>query len=107
MALQSDNWQQQCLSAQEALQTSQAEATRLQRQLTTSAAAADGRGQLLEQLQAAGASLADSHASCHKLLRALDGSKTAHKQAQQELAGVLHDLSFFGNESHLATYPGL
>ena len=86
-ATQTNNWQQKCLSAQGGLSTAQAEAARLQKQAAASAAAAEGRGQLLEQLQAAGAALADSHASCHKLLRELNELRAAHKHTQQELTG--------------------
>ena len=86
-AMQSINWQQKCLSAQEGLTTAQAEAARLQKQAAASAAVAEGRGQLLEQLQAAGVALADSHASCHRLLGEVNELRTAHKLTQQELAG--------------------
>lgn len=85
--LQASCWEHKCLTAQEALAATQADAQRLHKQAATSAAAVQKQQKLLEQLSAAEAALAASHSSAQKLLQQLGESQASHSCTEQELEG--------------------
>lgn len=85
--LQASSWQQKYLTTQQALTAAQADAERSHKQAAAAAAVAQRHQQLLEQLSAAEAALADSHSSAQKLLLQLGESQASHRHTEQELRG--------------------